>query len=160
MSAINLNRVIGPGMRFTHDRDFGDLEIGDNLLVDLNGWKPVAEERIKTLRTCSQAYIFPCSHFAHSITQTDKGHKVVCKHCKGFSGKEEAHVAGTKIEEENRVEPSCTNEGSYDLMTECSVCKAKYCLEHFVISPLGHDWNEGTVTEPAEGAQDGTMTFK
>ena len=160
MSGINLDRVIGPGTRFTHDRPFGDLEIGDNLLVDLNGWKPVAEERIKTLRTCGQAYIFPCTHFAHNITQTDKGHKVVCKHCNGFSGKEEAHVAGTKIEEENRIEPSCTKEGSYDLMTECSVCKAKYCLEHFVISPLGHDWNEGTVTEPAEGAQDGTMTFK
>ena len=160
MSGINLNRVIGPGVRTHVEIPFGDLQIADNLLVDLNGWKPVAEERIKTLRTCGQAYIFPCTHFAHSITQTDKGHKVVCKHCNGFSGKEEAHVAGTKIEEENRIEPSCTKEGSYDLMTECSVCKAKYCLEHFVISPLGHDWNEGTVTEPAEGAQDGTMTFK
>ena len=160
MSGINLDRVIGPGTRFTHDRDFGDLEIADNLLVDLNGWKPVAEERIKTLRTCSQAYIFPCTHFAHNITQTDKGHKVVCKHCNGFSGKEEAHVAGTEIEEENRIEPSCTKEGSYDLMTECSVCKAKYCLEHWAIAPLGHDWDKGTVTKPAEGDQDGTMTFK
>ena len=160
MSGINLNRVIGAGFRINREYSFGDLQIADDLLVDLNGWKPDAAERIKTLRTCGQAYILHCSHAVKTITKTDTGHKVVCKHCNAFSGKEEAHVAGTDLTEENRKAANCTEEGSYDLMTECSVCKAKFCLEHCVIAPLGHDWDEGHETKPAVEDQDGIKTFE
>ena len=46
------------------------------------------------------------------------------------------HTDATR--EENRVEPDCTNTGSYDLVTYCSVCKKELSRVPTSISALGH----------------------
>ena len=47
---------------------------------------------------------------------------------------------------ENRVEPTCTVDGSYESVTYCSVCNAEVSRESKVINKLGHDYsNEWTV---------------
>ena len=47
---------------------------------------------------------------------------------------------------ENKVDATCTADGSYDSVIYCSVCKAKVNCEAKVINKLGHDYrNEWTV---------------
>lgn len=48
------------------------------------------------------------------------------------------HVAGTPVEE-NRVEPTCTKNGSYDLVTYCVEDHAEISRRHRIIPALGHD---------------------
>jgi|GEM_PF-1418218 len=40
--------------------------------------------------------------------------------------------------EENRVEATCTEDGSYDMVVYCTVCGEKLSTEHFVITAPGH----------------------
>ncbi len=47
------------------------------------------------------------------------------------------HIEG-EAKEENRVEATCTAEGSYDLVVKCSVCGDELSREHKVISKLPH----------------------
>ncbi len=44
--------------------------------------------------------------------------------------------------EENRVDPTCTTNGSYDLVSYCSVCDGVASEETFVIDALGHDMQD------------------
>jgi len=48
------------------------------------------------------------------------------------------HTNATAVEE-NRVEPDCTEDGSYDSVVYCSVCKAELSREKKTIDKLGHD---------------------
>ena len=57
-------------------------------------------------------------------------------------GHEEAEAV-----EENRVEPDCVNEGSYDMVVYCSVCGEELSRESFTIDALGHEY-EAVVTAP------------
>ena len=54
------------------------------------------------------------------------------------------HTAGEDTEE-NRVEPDCVNEGSYDTVTYCTVCNEELTRETITIDALGH--KEGEVVE-------------
>lgn len=59
---------------------------------------------------------------------------------------------------ENKVDATCTNDGSYDSVTYCSVCKAEISRETKIINKLGHDYSiEWTVdvesTCTAEGSK-------
>ena len=47
------------------------------------------------------------------------------------------HVAGEAVEE-NRVEATCTTEGSYDLVVKCSVCGDEISRDHKVIPVIDH----------------------
>ena len=47
------------------------------------------------------------------------------------------HKAKTAVEE-NRVEPTCTQDGGYDKETYCSVCNAEISRESYVLKALGH----------------------
>ena len=51
--------------------------------------------------------------------------------------------------EENRVEPNCTEPGSYDLVVRCKLCGTELSRETVTIPALGHDWGEWTETKPA-----------
>ena len=44
----------------------------------------------------------------------------------------------TAIREENRIEPDCTNTGSYDKVTYCTVCNEELTRETIVIPATGH----------------------
>lgn len=50
---------------------------------------------------------------------------------------EHTHKPGTPIEE-NRHEPTCTVDGSYDLVTYCRECGEEMSKEHIIIPPTGH----------------------
>ena len=57
------------------------------------------------------------------------------------------HTEGAEVEE-NRVEPTCTESGSYDSVVYCSVCGEELSREKKTIDPLGHKYGEATVIEP------------
>lgn len=51
------------------------------------------------------------------------------------------HTEGTPVEE-NRVEPTCTVDGSYDSVVYCTVCKAELSRETKTIEKLGHSFTK------------------
>ena len=46
------------------------------------------------------------------------------------------------IREENRIEPDCTNNGSYDKVTYCTVCNEELSRETINLPALGHDYGD------------------
>ena len=62
------------------------------------------------------------------------------------------HKASTPVEED-RVEATCTKDGSYDLVTYCSECHEEMSREHKTIPALGHDYHseETHATYEADG---------
>ena len=61
------------------------------------------------------------------------------------------HTAGEPVEE-NRIEPTCEKDGSYDLVTYCVYDDEEISREHIIIPALGHDLiehdgKEATYTE-------------
>ena len=66
------------------------------------------------------------------------------------------HTAADAVEE-NRVEATCTDNGSYDSVVYCADCHTELSRENFVINTLEHKYGETTVIEP-EYKQDGYST--
>ena len=90
----------------------------------------------------------------------EKGGTIIyeCTRCK--TTKEETtpalgHKGGTPVEE-NRVEATCTENGSYDEVTYCKVCGEKLLKEKKTIPALGHDYEE-IVVQPTETEQGYTL---
>ncbi len=90
----------------------------------------------------------------------EKGGTIIyeCTRCK--TTKEETtpalgHKGGTPVEE-NRVEATCTENGSYDEVTYCKVCGEKLLKEKKIIPALGHDY-EKIVVQPTETEQGYTL---
>jgi hypothetical protein len=46
------------------------------------------------------------------------------------------------IREENRVEPDCTNDGSYEKVTYCTECGEVLNRETIILPALGHDYDD------------------
>ena len=67
------------------------------------------------------------------------------------------HVPGTPVEE-NYVGASCTEPGSYDLVTYCSVCGDKLKTEHKDIPATGHSFTNYVSNNDATCFADGTKT--
>jgi len=61
----------------------------------------------------------------------------VCHNKETQTIKENGHTNAPAVEE-NRVEPKCTVDGSYDSVVYCSVCKVELSREPKVIDKLGH----------------------
>ena len=59
--------------------------------------------------------------------------------------------------EENRIEPTCTEDGSYDLVTYCTDDNFEISREHHSISALGHSY-DGVETQPTF-EEDGYWTY-
>lgn len=57
------------------------------------------------------------------------------------------HIAGESVKE-NIIEPTCTQDGSYDLVTYCIDDYQEMSREHVVIPALGHDLIEHQGKEP------------
>ena len=72
----------------------------------------------------------------------------------GYTTYEEIPATGHKKGEavtENRIEPTCTKDGSYDSVVYCDVCKAELSRETKTIPALGHKKGEAVTenrTEP------------
>ena len=77
----------------------------------------------------------------------------VCRACKetvignltGATG----HTAGEAVEE-NRVEPTCTEDGSYDSVVYCTVCESEISRETVIIGATGHTAGEAVEENRAE----------
>lgn len=75
----------------------------------------------------------------------------VCRACKetvignltGATG----HTAGEAVEE-NRVEPTCTENGSYDSVVYCTVCESEISRETVTIGAVGHDLHDVIAKAP------------
>lgn len=75
----------------------------------------------------------------------------VCRACKetvignltGATG----HTAGEAVEE-NRVEPTCTEDGSYDSVVYCTVCESEISRETVTIGAVGHDLHDVIAKAP------------
>lgn len=70
------------------------------------------------------------------------------------------HEEGEPIEE-NRVEPTCTKEGSYDEVVYClhhDICGKEFSRETKTIKALGHDFSDWEVTKEATVDEEGEET--
>lgn len=54
------------------------------------------------------------------------------------------------IREENRIEPDCTNNGSYDKVTYCTVCNEELSRETINLPALGHDYGDWVIIKQPE----------
>jgi len=91
------------------------------------------------------------NHEAKAPTCTEKGWNAyqTCSRCDYTTYVElpaTGHTAGDAVEE-NRIEPTCTEKGSYDEVVYCTVCHAELSRETKEIAALGHDY-VAVVTEP------------
>ena len=68
-----------------------------------------------------------------------------------------SHISGESIIE-NRVESTCTESGSYDIVTYCEICREELSRNHVTIQATGHKWGDWTVVEPATLETEGTRT--
>ena len=86
-------------------------------------------------------------------TCTEKGVMTYTCECGKTSTEEIAMIDHVKGEpaEENRIEPTCTADGSYDSVIYCTVCENVVSSETVTIPALGHDYQpvvtEATCTE-------------
>ncbi len=96
---------------------------------------------------------------------------------KGYTGDKVCSVCGKVIEEgtvidvdlsahvpseavlENIVDPTCTEDGSYDSVVYCSVCEEELSRENIVVDALGHTWDEGVVTTEPTCTKEGVKTY-
>ena len=62
---------------------------------------------------------------------------------------------------ENEIKPTCTTEGSYDLVTYCASHdeEVEVSRNHVTVKSLGHDWDDGTVTKKATSFDAGVITY-
>ena len=61
--------------------------------------------------------------------------------------------------EENEVEATCTENGSYDSVVYCSVCGEELSRETVTVKATGHNYDDGVVTEKANEGTEGTLTY-
>ncbi|MBQ2828644.1 MAG: hypothetical protein IJF20_05300, partial [Clostridia bacterium] len=57
------------------------------------------------------------------------------------------HKAAAAVKE-REIAPTCTQEGSYDNVVYCSVCKAELSRSTVSVPALDHDWVAGTTVQP------------
>ncbi len=67
------------------------------------------------------------------------------------------HVQG-EAQIENNIDPTCTGNGVYDLVTRCAVCGEVLSSEHVTLPPLGHSFSETERVEPS-GGQPGYIRY-
>ena len=73
-------------------------------------------------------------------TGTDEHKCSVCQHTETKTTNAYGHTPADAVVE-NRVEPNCTTNGSYDSVVYCSVCKVELSREAKIINKLGHNYS-------------------
>ncbi|MBO5797277.1 MAG: hypothetical protein J6R77_02900, partial [Clostridia bacterium] len=70
------------------------------------------------------------------------------------------HEGTVTTKEENRVEATCGEAGSYDFVTYCTKCETVISTEKKTIPATGnHSWNDGVVTTDPTCAKAGVKTY-
>ena len=65
------------------------------------------------------------------------------------------HTAGDPVIE-NKIEASCTKDGSYDLVTYCTVDNFEMSREHKTVTALGHDYGEFVIDKAPTISENGS----
>ena len=63
--------------------------------------------------------------------------------CNLVKGSEESKCTHTTVSE-NRIESTCTKEGSYDSVIYCTVCEEEFSRKNIIIPATGHNYENGT----------------
>ena len=110
--------------------------------TDANGNNTTTLAQV-TLNALGHDYI---DHDGKVATCTDDGWEAyqTCSRCDYTSYKEitaAGHFPTTAVHE-NEVEATCIEDGSYDEVVYCSVCKVELNREKKVTKAFGHSWNE------------------
>ncbi len=71
---------------------------------------------------------------------------------------EKSHIEGESVIE-NKVEATCTEDGSYDIVVYCDECEEELSRETVTVSATGHSWDNGVVTAEATATADGVKTY-
>ncbi len=127
--------------------------------------KEVAEDKyLATAATCTAKATYykscSCGHFDAEKSETFEvdgyadhtggtatcTEKATCTVCGEAYGEFAAHTPAEAVEE-NRVEATCTKEGSYDLVVKCSVCNAELSRTTHTVEKAEHSY-ESVVTDP------------
>ena len=130
----------------TYNGDYVDA-LGHN-------WKDATCTDPKTCTACGITEGEPNGHNYDTVvtapTCMEQGyttHTCVCGHSYTDAYTDPTgHVHGIPAEE-NRVEPSCTVPGSYDVVTRCTICHVELDRVNTVLPASGHNY-EDTVTAP------------
>ena len=96
-------------------------------------------------------------NYNHALFRRDCGRSDVYE----LSIKEIAHTCTpTTPIVENRIEPDCITDGSYDEVVYCGVCNSEISRTPHTLTKLGHDWDAGTITKEPKCTEDGTKTYE
>lgn len=103
------------------------------------------EGMITTQPTCTQEGVktFTCTDCGDSYTQSVPAI---------------GHTPGEK-KEEDRKEPGCESDGSYDTVIYCETCGTELERETHSLTATGHIWDSGKVTTDPTCAKEGVKTF-
>jgi len=119
-----------------------------------HSWRDATCTTPKTCSVCGTTEGEPNGHTYETVvtapTCTAQGYTTHTCHC-GDSYTDTytealGHVPGTPVEE-NRKEPACTAEGSYDTVVYCTACGTELSREKSIIPAKGHS-NKAVVTAP------------
>ena len=83
--------------------------------------------------------------------------------CKNGCGYELTRVVGAtghtfgQAVIENKVDPDCVNQGSYDKVIRCTVCGHVHSTEHVTVDALGHSYEKGETVAPTCDAEGYTV---
>ena len=83
--------------------------------------------------------------------------------CKNGCGHELTRVVGAtghtfgQAVIENKVDPDCVNQGSYDKVIRCTVCGYVHSTEHVTVDALGHSYEKGETVAPTCNAEGYTV---
>ena len=95
-------------------------------------------------------------------TCTEKGVETrTCSRCNETETRDVAALGHTPAEavKENNVEPTCTENGGFDMVVYCATCGAELSRTHTDLAALGHDWDDGVIQDAASCTEDGVKLF-
>lgn len=95
-------------------------------------------------------------------TCTEKGYTTyTCSRCGDSYVDSYVEAVGHKpvTSEENRVNPTCTENGGFDTVTYCSVCGIELGRSHTDLAALGHLWDDGVINPVPNCTMDGVKTY-
>ncbi len=136
--------------------DNGALNLYPGVVIlssdDDTNWTNTTDDlsvRMRYMKTCDHQYSDWSVTTEPSCTEPGEESRVcsVCGRVETRPVDALGHTPGEPVME-NQVDPSCTEAGSYELVTRCETCGEILASEHFTIDALGHDYVPA-VTEPS-----------
>ena len=109
--------------------------LGGSVKLNVSG-KNAVTAHYETLTFVYQSPTFICHKIGPPATCTTPQ---ICTICSKELVSSLGHTNAVPVEE-NKVEPTCFKDGSYDSVTYCSICKAEVSREVKRIDKLGHDY--------------------